>query len=279
MRWVNQIIFLYAALVLIGYGVFLITKLPPSPDARGFSGLVIAHRGDALSFPENTLAAVESAARLGADAVEIDVMMTRDGVLVAMHDNTLDRTTNGSGQVEHHLAAELKQLKLRNLESDITIDATIPTLEEVIQLVLKLNLKLEIELKTEISKKYDAAIKIATLFNKYDLHKTAFISSFDPRFLYYLRSIDSGIITALGLTEHPPYNRLVEFLIRSDWMIDYLGIGILEPSRAVADNRFIQKWQNLQQVMNIWLVNSQREKRRYRGSYISITTDCPGSYC
>ncbi|MBX2868608.1 MAG: hypothetical protein KTR18_08030 [Acidiferrobacterales bacterium] len=279
MRWIKRVIFLYTILALLGYALFSVTTLPPSPNTSAFSGLTIAHRGDALSFPENTLEAVESAAHLGADAVEIDVMMTKDGVLVAMHDDTLDRTTNGSGLVEERLISDLKKLELKNLESDIAVDTEIPTLEEVIQLVKALNLKLEIELKTEIRKKYDTTQKVIALFKKYDLHNIAFVSSFDPRFLYYLRSNDPQIVTALSLKKHPPYSKLVEFLIRRDWIVDYLGAGILQPSVELADNQFVKKWGEKKQVMNIWVVNSQREKKRYRGEFISITTDCPGSYC
>lgn len=279
MRWVSQAIGVYILCILIGLSVWQLTALPPSAAVSQFSGIVIAHRGDSLSYPENSLMAIENAAKLGADAVEIDVMMTSDGVLVALHDDTVDRTSDGHGAVEEHTLAELQKLKLKNLESNKVVEAFVPTLEEVVQLVLKHKLKLEIELKTEIKKKYEASIDVAKLFKKYDLYQSSFVSSFDPRFLYYLRSHDPNIVTALSLTMHPPYNKLVEFVIRRDFTVDYLGVGILEPEMAIADTEFLAKWQSRGKVINVWTVNSERQKKFYNGHNVSITTDCPGSYC
>ena len=72
--------------------------------------LVIAHRGASGSAPENTLAAFRRAAAIGADMVELDVQLTRDGVVVVIHDLTLERTTDGTGAVREHTLAELRRL-------------------------------------------------------------------------------------------------------------------------------------------------------------------------
>lgn len=76
------------------------------PDAR----LVIAHRGGAGRAPENTLAAFEQSAALGAAAIELDVRLSRDGEVVVIHDATVDRTTDGTGAVSSRTAAELGRL-------------------------------------------------------------------------------------------------------------------------------------------------------------------------
>ncbi|HLI26661.1 MAG TPA: glycerophosphodiester phosphodiesterase [Chloroflexota bacterium] len=76
------------------------------PDAP----LVVAHRGGAAEAPENTLAAVRHALAVGADAVEVDVRLTADGVPVCLHDATLDRTTNGRGLLAAHPAAAVARL-------------------------------------------------------------------------------------------------------------------------------------------------------------------------
>jgi glycerophosphoryl diester phosphodiesterase len=92
---------------------------------------VIAHRGAhaGLSgrFPENTMAAFRNAVALGADWLELDVQMTRDGALVVIHDETVDRTTNGSGQVADLTLAEIRALDAGNGEQ-------VPTFKEVIDL-------------------------------------------------------------------------------------------------------------------------------------------------
>src|SRR5881397_2525073 len=76
------------------------------PNAR----LVIAHRGNRVRAPENTLLAFRQAVEIGADAIEFDVRLTRDGVPVVIHDADLDRTTNGHGLVESYTFDELRTL-------------------------------------------------------------------------------------------------------------------------------------------------------------------------
>src|SRR5882762_5874242 len=71
---------------------------------------VVGHRGAMGYCPENTLASFERGLELGADWIELDVHLSRDGALVVIHDETVDRTTNGSGLVQEHTLAELKEL-------------------------------------------------------------------------------------------------------------------------------------------------------------------------
>ena len=72
--------------------------------------IVLAHRGYSAKAPENTMAAFELALAVGADGIELDVHMTRDGEIVVIHDDTLDRTTNGKGPVSDQTMAELREL-------------------------------------------------------------------------------------------------------------------------------------------------------------------------
>jgi len=274
MNWLFKLTVVYALAGALAIVTLYLTALPESSDASGFSNMVIAHRGDGLNFPENSLPAIRGAKNLNADAVEVDVMMTADGVLVALHDPTLERTTNGAGRIADYTFEEVSKLNLKNSQ-----DTKIPTLEQVIRLVIELDLKLEIELKTEIDKKYEASLKVAQLFEQYNLEKRAFVSSFDPRFLYYVRAAKPEIVTALAYAKHPPYNKLLEFVIRRDSFADYLGVGIVEPSIDLADKPFIDKWLARGFAINIWTVNSAREKAFYGALPITLTTDCPASFC
>ena len=72
--------------------------------------MVIAHRGASAYAPENTLAALDLALQMGCRHLELDVDLTRDGHIVVMHDETVDRTTNGTGPVGNHTLAELRAL-------------------------------------------------------------------------------------------------------------------------------------------------------------------------
>ncbi|MGM7428948.1 glycerophosphodiester phosphodiesterase [Bacillus pacificus] len=101
----------------------------------------IAHRGASAYAPEHTIAAYKLGQQLKGDYIEIDLQMTKDGYLVAMHDETLNRTTNGTGLVKEHTLEEIKQLnagstynkKYPNLAKKEYENAKVPTLEEVIE--------------------------------------------------------------------------------------------------------------------------------------------------
>jgi len=94
---------------------------------------VAMHRGDWRNFPENSKGAILSAIRLGADIVELDVHMTKDGRFVLNHDKSLDRTTTGEGLVRDHTLAEIKTLKMRDRDGQPT-DFEVLTLEEALEL-------------------------------------------------------------------------------------------------------------------------------------------------
>jgi len=94
---------------------------------------VAMHRGDWRNFPENSKGAILSSIQLGADIVELDVHMTKDGRFVLNHDKTLDRTTTGTGKVHDRTLAEIKQLKMRDKDGKPT-DYEVLTLEEALEL-------------------------------------------------------------------------------------------------------------------------------------------------
>ena len=95
------------------------------------SVLVVAHRGDWRNACENSIEGIENAIRMGVDVVEADLARTKDGVLILMHDDNLDRTTTGTGPVNEHTLAEIKELKLRN-GCFIRTKHRVPTLEEAL---------------------------------------------------------------------------------------------------------------------------------------------------
>lgn len=96
--------------------------------------LAVSHRGDWRYAPENSLMAVQRCIDLGLDIVEIDVRLTKDGHLVAMHDKTVDRTTNGSGLLSDLTLAEVKKLRLKNACGVRHSRQQVPTLEEIMTL-------------------------------------------------------------------------------------------------------------------------------------------------
>ena len=100
-----------------------------NPDSKDV--LVVSHRGDWRNACENSVEAVRNASRMGVDIVEIDLGRTKDGELIVMHDDKVDRTTTGKGYVKDLTLAEIKQLRLRN-GCNIKTIYKVPTLEEVL---------------------------------------------------------------------------------------------------------------------------------------------------
>jgi glycerophosphoryl diester phosphodiesterase len=108
------------------------TAWTPIEDGRRIK--VIAHRGEHLHHPENTLPAFQAAIDAGADYFELDVRTTSDGKFVIMHDNTLDRTTNGTGEVRQHTFDEIRALDAGIKFSQAFAGTKVPTLDEAFDL-------------------------------------------------------------------------------------------------------------------------------------------------
>lgn len=101
-----------------------------NPDSKYV--VVVSHRGDWRNYPENSIPAIESVIRMGVDVMELDLMKTKDGVLVLSHDKTLDRCTNGKGPVSDYTLAEIKKFRLKRAHGVATDSLRMPTLEEAL---------------------------------------------------------------------------------------------------------------------------------------------------
>lgn len=126
--------------------------------------LAVSHRGDWRYAPENSLMAVQRCIDLGLDVVEIDVRLTKDGHLVAMHDKTVDRTTNGKGLLSDMTLEEVRKLRLRNACGVRHSRQQVPTLEEIMTLTKdKIMVNLD---KTEgetVREAYEILVKTGTV--------------------------------------------------------------------------------------------------------------------
>ena len=145
--------------------------------------LVLGHRGYSAKYPENTLLAFRKAIEAGADGVELDVWLSRDGRVVIMHDETIDRTSNMSGRQKDMTLEELKR-------ADVGMGERIPTLEEVFE-VLPEDALINIELKDS-----DTAGKVARIIVENNPERVV-ISSFEVDALREYRNHDGE--TAMGL--------------------------------------------------------------------------------
>lgn len=110
---------------------FLLNKL--NDGGKSNYVMIFAHRGDWRNAPENSLQAFQNCIDAGIDGIEIDVQLTKDSVVVIMHDQTIDRTTTGKGKVSDYTLEELKKLQLKNPIGVVT-GHKIPTFKEVLVL-------------------------------------------------------------------------------------------------------------------------------------------------
>ena len=121
--------------------------------------LISAHRGGRAEAPENTVAAFRYAAALGAPGAECDVHLSADGVPVVIHDDTVDRTTNGTGEIRDLTAAELAALDARSVHAAWPEPAGVPTLAEVLEVTRAIDY-FEVEIKADEPSRIEALVPL-----------------------------------------------------------------------------------------------------------------------
>ncbi|TFF38570.1 glycerophosphodiester phosphodiesterase family protein [Mucilaginibacter psychrotolerans] len=132
----------FSPIATVAIAAALIWLKPNSVPQSKHNFIVIAHRGDHVIYPENTLEAYREAIKNEADYIEIDLRTTKDSQLVSMHDATVNRMTNGKGAVNSFTLAELQQLKLKGGDSVNTYH--VPTFVEILKLAKnKINIYLD----------------------------------------------------------------------------------------------------------------------------------------
>lgn len=171
---------------------------------------IYAHRGVASLYPENTMVAFQEAARLKCNGIELDVQLSKDGVPVVIHDETLDRTTNGTGWVKDYSYDELRLFNASYKFGEKFGHCPIPTLEEVCSFVSRTPLTLNIELKNEIVPYPTLEEKVYDLIHSNKIKDQVVVSSFNHESLKYFHSIAKDVKTAV-LTEKPIDN-IVEYI-------------------------------------------------------------------
>jgi glycerophosphoryl diester phosphodiesterase len=166
--------------------------------------LVIAHRGASGHAPENTLAAFKRAVGLGATFIETDLQLTRDSRFVAMHDGTVNRTTNGQGKVHDMTMAELRRLDAGSWFGSEFAGERIPTLDEILEFSKKHDVVFYLELKPGGSWGGEHAL-VGALRESGEIPR-AVVISFDADILARLRQIEPTLMTGLlydGQIEEP----------------------------------------------------------------------------
>ncbi len=226
---------------------------------------VIAHRGASGHAPENTLAAFERAVQLGATFIETDLRLTRDARFVAIHDPTLERTTNGTGMVHDFTLAELKQLDAGKWFDREFMDERVPTLEEILEFSRKYDVVFYLELK------YDAAWGmhhglVAALRNVESAARTVVIS-FDPATVRAVHELDPSLMTGLLCEKTDP-----EFVK----IASHIGARQICAASSILTPELSAEAHRTDLHVITWTVNSADEMRTMIASGVDgIMTDYP----
>jgi len=241
-----------------------------SDNEDGF--VVIAHRGASAYHPENTMAAFRAAVEMQAEMIELDITLSKDGILVAIHDETLDRTTNGSGYVSDFTVEELKALDAGSWFDEDHRGEPIPTLEEVLQFAQD-KIALNIEIKTEsVTDELADGIeeKAWELVKKYGMEDYVLFSSFDYRAIRHLKEINVDISAALLYEKKQSEGRTP-----SQLMVDYNADAF-----NCSYRQYSKKWageaKNKGFPVFVYTVNSERRiKKMVERGAAGIFSDKP----
>ena len=175
--------------------------------------LIWGHRGASGHAPENTLPAFQMAADMGADGVELDVQLTRDGVLAVCHDETIDRTSSGAGWLKDFTFDELRSLDFSNGNAAYE-GVKIPAMEEVFDLLAPTGLTINIELKTGIVFYENIEEKILELAARKNWEDRVIYSSFNHYTVRRIKELNPaakfGLLYADGPIDMPGYGHRLE---------------------------------------------------------------------
>lgn len=179
-----------------------------------------AHRGASSQYPENTMLAFEKAIHMGCTGIETDVQLSKDGSLILIHDEYLNRTTNGTGLVKDYTLSELKRLDAGSFKNNIFSQCTIPTAEELILLVKDKDIMLNIEIKSGMIMYEGIEQKLIDLIYKNNIQDKVIISSFNHYSLVKCKEISKEI--KIGLL-------YMEGLYHPEKYASYVGADALHP--------------------------------------------------
>jgi glycerophosphoryl diester phosphodiesterase len=242
-----------------------------SISASSQNSLIIAHRGASAYAPENTLSAFEKAIKMKAMAIETDVHQTKDSVLVLMHDESVDRTTNGKGLIKDMLFDDFKKLEIRSPLSVKTEHP--PSLEEALALVHS-RCQLLIEIKRASDYYPGIEKRLVELIKKcHAEHDIKAIHSFEKQALVNVAKVDSLI----------PLQKLIVFklalgnlsfdkhFIKDDFKT-WEGVNV---HSRFCSKRIIRKLHRLGKTVYVWTVNDPKKAGKFvkRGVDGIITND------
>lgn len=211
---------------------------------------IIAHRGASGNAPENTLVSFRKAMDAGADFLEMDVHLSKDGELVVMHDESVNRTTSGKGKIRNLTLAEIKNLDAGSWFSKNFEGLVVPALDEVFQLANG-KIKLLIEIKGTPEKYLDIEKKLVEMIYKYNAKSWCILQSFDIDFLKNVHAIDAGVSL---------HYLIVGNLIFPSKIPEY--IMAVNPNQNFVSKKKVEKLHLQNKKIFVWTVNDEKKMKK-----------------
>ena len=231
--------------------------------------LILAHRGASHSAPENTMAAFRLAAEMGANGVELDVQLCKDGEAIVIHNAAVEATTDGSGLVKDFTLAELQTLDAGRWYAAQFAGERIPTLAQVLnELSPRLMLNIELKGTTFLSNELEAEV-VRLVEDTNTVHRTI-ISSFNPVALWRVQRMNHNIST--GLLYAPDQPRY----LRDRWFQPLAQPNALHPRWDLVDEQTITAAHRQGLEVNPWTCNEPDVMQRLiEWGVDAIITDRP----
>lgn len=220
--------------------------------------IVIAHRGASAYYPENTMSSFRAAVEMGADMIELDVLLSKDNIPIVFHDEKLNAKTNGKGFVKDYTLLELKGLDAGSWFDLKFKNERIPTLREVLEFC-KDKILVNVEIKTEaVSELEVGGIEdlVLHLIDELGMNNQIIISSFDYRVLERIDKKNQSIRTAL-LYDKNQSNRREPVALVKDYGVDAFNFSIRQ-----LNDKWANQLNELEIPFFIYTVNNERKMRK-----------------
>ncbi|GEL67038.1 glycerophosphodiester phosphodiesterase [Marinilactibacillus psychrotolerans] len=227
----------------------------------------MAHRGFSGKYPENTMIAFRKAYEVGADGIELDAQLTKDGTIVIFHDDTLERLTSDKGQLTEWTLDELKSLSINSKDQEGLAEQKIPTLKEYFEWMQDKNLLTNIELKTVNGNDIGLEKKVLKMIEEYGLEKQIIISSFHKENMIRVKKFNATIQTGL-LT-----SKCTKQIIQK---AKEIGMDYIHPNALSLNEELIEYADYYDLKINTWTINEKLDLEKAINVGINaIITDFP----
>ncbi|MGE4453238.1 MAG: glycerophosphodiester phosphodiesterase [Sphaerochaeta sp.] len=212
---------------------------------------ILAHRGFSGNYPENTMLAFRKAVEAHADGIELDLHLSKDGELIIIHDELLERTTGKKGYVHDYLCKELQSIDAGIFSHDYQEETLIPSFSQYAHFIKDKDVITNIEIKT--NRRYYPAIeeKILEALKAFSIEDKVIISSFNWLSVCRFKMIAPHIATAVLIED--------TYVANIERQVASLAINFLHPDIHLLDDSIIESCNQAGVPLNIWTVNTEQQ--------------------